>query len=192
MACSLHRDLRIWTSCWVGPLPTTRALICLCSLPTQSSPESLPLGDFTFAQGEMTYSNFAKHPLIYSVSHFTLEGLELFLRSKAPCGDGIGYQQPSISKTVLPNHARWDIGLLDARQWLQSHLSTSFTVSRNLQNAKNDFIEAKIHKLTESVIPNSVSTSTWLCVAYHLTWKALHTKHDKQYLYFWTLSKYKT
>jgi len=38
-----------------------------------------------------------------------------------------------------------------------------------LKNAKNYFIETKIHKLTESVIPNSVSTSTWLCVAYHLT-----------------------
>jgi len=38
------------------------------------------------------------------------------------CGakPGTGYQQPSISKTVLPNHARWDMGLLDAQQWLQS------------------------------------------------------------------------
>jgi len=38
-----------------------------------------------------------------------------------------------------------------------------------LKNAKNYFIKAKIHKLTESVMPNFVSTSTWLCVAYHLT-----------------------
>jgi len=36
-----------------------------------------------------------------------------------PRGDGNGYQQTSISKTVLPNHASWDIGLLDTRQWLQ-------------------------------------------------------------------------
>jgi len=40
--------------------------------------------------------------------------------------------------------------------------------------------------------PNSVSTSTWLCVAYYLTWKALHTKRDKHHFYFWNLSKYKT
>jgi len=38
-----------------------------------------------------------------------------------------------------------------------------------MKNAKNYFIEAKIHKLTESVIPNSVLASTRLCVAYHLT-----------------------
>jgi len=30
---------------------------------------------------------------------------------------------------------------------------TSFAVSRNLKNAKNYFIEAKMYKLTESVIP---------------------------------------
>jgi len=40
--------------------------------------------------------------------------------------------------------------------------------------------------------PNSVSTSTWLCVTCHLTWKALHTKRDKHQFYFWNLSKYKT
>jgi len=39
-----------------------------------------------------------------------------------PRGDGTGYQQTSISKTVWPNHASWDIGLLDAQQWLQ-HLT---------------------------------------------------------------------
>jgi len=47
----------------------------------------------------------------------------------------------------------------------------------------------KIYKLTEPVIPHQtfVSTSTWLCVAYHLTWKALHTKREKHHFYFWTL-----
>ena len=71
--------------------------VYLCSLPTESSPKSLPLGDFTFVQGGLTSSNFAKHTLIYSVSHFTLE---LCLWSKAPCGDGTGYQQPFISKAI--------------------------------------------------------------------------------------------
>jgi len=52
----------------------------------------------------------------------------------------------------------------------------------------------KIYKLTESVTPHqtSVSTSTWLCVAYHLPWKAHHTKRDKHHFYFWNLTKYKT
>jgi len=54
----------------------------------------------------------------------------------------------------------------------------------------NYFIEAKVHKLAELVIP-TVSASTWLCVAYHLSWIALHTKRDKHF-YFWILSKYKT
>ena len=30
------------------------------------------------------------------------------------------------------------------------------------------------------------------CVAYHLTYKALHTKRHKHHFYFWNLSKYKT
>jgi len=28
---------------------------CLCSLPTEPSPEGLPLGDFTFVQGGLTF-----------------------------------------------------------------------------------------------------------------------------------------
>jgi len=32
----------------------------------------------------------------------------------------------------------------------------------------------------------------WLYVAYHLIWKALHTKRGKHHFYFWNLSKYKT
>jgi len=39
--------------------------------------------------------------------------------TKSPRGNGTGYQQPSISKTVLPNHARWGIGLMNIQQWLQ-------------------------------------------------------------------------
>jgi len=48
-----------------------------------------------------------------------------------------------------------------------------------LKNGKYHFIEAKIYKLTESsdTTPNSVSTSTWLCVisnmksTSHKTWQ---------------------
>ena len=42
----------------------------------------------------------------------------------------------------------------------------SFAVSRNLKHAKYHFIEAITDKLTEcsNTTPNSVSTSTWLCV----------------------------
>ena len=39
--------------------------------------------------------------------------------TKAPRSDVTGYQQTSISKTVLPNQVKWDIDLLDAHQWLQ-------------------------------------------------------------------------
>jgi len=89
---------------------------CLCSLPTEPSP-GLQLGDFTFVQGELIFSN----PLIYSVSHW---GAWSFVWGPKPTQDPrsnmTGYQQTSISKTVLPNQARWDIGLLDAQQWLQS------------------------------------------------------------------------
>jgi len=39
-----------------------------------------------------------------------------------------------------------------------------------LKNAKYHFIEAKIDKLAESsdTTPNSVSTSTWLCVTFNM------------------------
>jgi len=36
--------------------------------------------------------------------------------TKASRGDGTGYQQASISKTVLANHTRWDIRLFTAQQ----------------------------------------------------------------------------
>ena len=55
----------------------------------------------------------------------------------------------------------------------------SFAVSRNLKHAKYHFIEAITDKLTESsdTTPNTVSTSTWLCVTSnmistsHKTWQ---------------------
>ena len=42
----------------------------------------------------------------------------------------------------------------------------SFAVSRNLQNAKNHFIEAKSYNniRISDTKPNFVSTSTWVCV----------------------------
>jgi len=40
--------------------------------------------------------------------------------------------------------------------------------------------------------PKSITTSTWICVACHLKWKALHTKCDKHHFCFWNLFKYKT
>jgi len=65
-----------------------------------------------------------------------------------------------------------------------------------LKNSKNYFIEAKIYKLRESVIPHQTLFQHQLgYVAYaalHLTWKPLHTKRDKHHFYFWNLSKYKT
>jgi len=56
-----------------------------------------------FAQGVLT-----KNPLIYDVSLFNLEICLVGVKpTKAPCGDGTGYQETSISKTVLPNHAKF-------------------------------------------------------------------------------------
>ena len=46
---------------------------------TEPSPEGLPLGNFMFVQEGLTLSNFAKHLLIYSDSHFTLGRLEFCL-----------------------------------------------------------------------------------------------------------------
>jgi len=55
----------------------------------------------------------------------------------------------------------------------------SFAVSRDLKHAKYHFVEAITDKLTESsnTTPNTVSTSTWLCVTSnmistsHKTWQ---------------------
>ena len=51
----------------------------------------------------------------------------------------------------------------------------TFAVSRNLKHTKYHFIEAITDKLTESsnTTPNSVSTSTWVCV----TSKMISTPH---------------
>jgi len=59
--------------------------------------------------------------------------------------------------------------------------SQSFAISRNLQNVKIIF-EGKIYKniRISDTIPNSVSTSTWLCVtskmknSSHKTWQTSH------------------
>jgi len=65
-----------------------------------------------------------------------------------------------------------------------------------LKNGKNNFIEAKIYKLRESVIPHQTLFQHQLgyvaYVAYHLTSKPLHTKRDKHHFYVWNLSKCKT
>jgi len=54
----------------------------------------------------LTFSNFAKHSLIYSDSHWGDWSLVWGdMATKTPLGDGTGSQQTSISKTVLPNHA---------------------------------------------------------------------------------------
>jgi len=56
--------------------------------------------------------------MIYSISHFTLVDWSFVCGAKptkAPRGHRTGYQQPSISKNVLANHARWDIGFLEAQ-----------------------------------------------------------------------------
>jgi len=47
---------------------------CLCSLPTEPSPEGLQLGDYVCAVG-LTFSNLTKNPLVYGVSYFNFGGL---------------------------------------------------------------------------------------------------------------------
>ena len=47
------------------------AIPCLCTLPAESLPEGLPLGDFMFVQGDaIDILNFDKNPLNYSASYF--------------------------------------------------------------------------------------------------------------------------
>jgi len=51
--------------------------------------------------------------------HISILGSCSFLGGQAhqnPRGYGTDYQQTSTTKTVLPNHASWDIGLLYAQQ----------------------------------------------------------------------------
>jgi len=60
---------------------------------------------------------------MFHISHWGLGalfgGVKTTKAAKVPRSDGTGYQNTSITKTVLPNHARWDIGLLGDQQWLQ-------------------------------------------------------------------------
>jgi len=96
---------------------------CLCSLPTEPSPEGLQLGDYVCAGGTDILKFDKKHWfIVFHISHWGDWSFVCRAKpTKALHGDGTGYQQISISKTVLglPNHASRDIGLLNAQQWLQ-------------------------------------------------------------------------
>ena len=94
---------------------------CLCSLPTEPSPDDFQLGDYVCAR-DWHSKIWQKIHWFISVSYFNFGGLAAFLGGwdhQSLRGDGTGYQQTSISKTVLPDHASWNIGLLDAQEWLQ-------------------------------------------------------------------------
>jgi len=59
---------------------------------------------------EALFLKFDKKTLIYSVLQFNLGSLEIVwwgLSPPKPCGDGTGYQETSISKILLSNHAKF-------------------------------------------------------------------------------------
>jgi len=90
-------------------------ILCLCTLPTEPSPEGLQLGSSRLCRG-VGILKFDKKStelkcfisMIYSASYFKNWK---FVWGSKPRGDRTGEQQTSISKTVLPNHAK-DIGLI--------------------------------------------------------------------------------
>ena len=95
----------------------------MCSLLTEPSPDGLRLGDFTFVhRGAWNFKIWQKIHW-YILFHILIwRSLELCLVGLSPPshrGNGTSGQQTSISKTVLPNHARWDISLFNTQQWLQ-------------------------------------------------------------------------
>jgi len=64
---------------------------CLCSLPTEPSPEGLQLGDYVCA-GATDILKFDKNPMIYSDSYFNFGRLADFLGAepnKAPVVTGL-------------------------------------------------------------------------------------------------------
>jgi len=123
VACSLHRDCAFGLAVGLDLFQLHEHSVCLCSLPTESSPENLLLGDFAFVQGGLTSSNFANHPLIYSVSHFTLGDWSFVCGAKPtkpPVATGLVANSRLFQKLYYQTMPWWDIGLLDAQQWLQS------------------------------------------------------------------------
>ena len=76
--------------------------------------------DFTFVQGGIDILKYDKISTRLLCFAFRIGGLGALYGgakpTKAPRGDRYGYQQTSISKTVLPNHAKWDIGLFNVQQ----------------------------------------------------------------------------
>jgi len=62
-----------------------------------------------------------KNPLVYSVSYLNVGDLWFFWGAKptkAPMATGLVTNRYLFRK-LLPNIVSWDIGLLDAQQWLQ-------------------------------------------------------------------------
>jgi len=67
---------------------------CLCSLPTEPSPESHHLGDYVCAGGT-DILKFDKNSMIYSVSYSNFRGLVAFFRGLSP-------PKPSWRREWLP------------------------------------------------------------------------------------------
>jgi len=80
---------------------------CLCSLPTEPSPEGLQLGDYVCAGG-LTFYNLTKNLLVYSVSYFNFWGLVAFWGAKptkAPVATGLitnGYLFRKLYYQTMP------------------------------------------------------------------------------------------
>jgi len=64
--------------------------------------------------------------------------------TKARCGDGTSYQETSISKTVLPNHAKFI--KMRATPFLSFLVEMTFSVTANVSIPlnKGDFYETRL------------------------------------------------
>ena len=122
LACRLHRDLRTWSRCWVRPVPMCIvSFLAFVRYQQNHRQKAFNWETLRFCRGVGILKFDKKSTDMYCFT-FHIGRLEsLFgggISPPKPYGDCTGYHQTSISKTVLPKHVRWDIGILDAQQWL--------------------------------------------------------------------------
>jgi len=122
LACRLHRDLRTWSRCWVRPVPMCIvSFLAFVRYQQNHRQKAFNWETLRFCRGGWHSKIWQKIHwyILFHISHWEAW---IFvwgaLSPPKPRGDWTGYHQTSISKTVLPKHVRWDIGILDAQQWL--------------------------------------------------------------------------
>jgi len=105
LACTLHGDLRTWSSCWTS---SNHEWVVFAVRYQQNHRQKASKWGLCVCTGRLDIIKLDRKPTgLWCLTQFGRLG-SFFGRAKptkVPCGNGTGCQQTSILKTVLPNYA---------------------------------------------------------------------------------------